>query len=197
MIALVATAALAFNPHAPALGRPAVRRAPAPRLADDLAAEFARRVAADSEKKTLPVLGVEDLGADVMGPIEVVDYVMKGLAGGPEVGLAAVLQFSLKVDGPPEDELGQVRPGTFGDPAAFGEYLGSAGNGRYTIMNRLSEFKCMGVPDTSDMGRQAVQKLLIRSDEGNWKDLFLNMRLMKEFEPAPRWVITSIYMSGQ
>ena len=37
----------------------------------------------------------------------------------------------------------------------------------------LDEWKCMGVPETSDMSRKAVQKLLVRRDGKNWEDLFI------------------------
>ena len=46
----------------------------------------------------------------------------------------------------------------------------------------------------------AVQKLLVRRDGANWQDLFINMVLAPANPdggtPVPRWMVTSIYMSG-
>ena len=167
-------------------------RALAPRM-DELWDSLRSRIAS-TDGDGPPVLGVEDIGADQMGPQDVVEHVLKSLKSDTDAGLTAFLQFSLSTDGEPVDHLGQLQPGFFCKPDELGDYLGSSADGRYRIITTLGEYKCMGAPRSTDMSRGAEQKLLVRS-EADWKELFVNLRLMP-FEPVPRWVITSIYMSG-
>lgn len=122
-----------------------------------------------------PPKGPDELGADAMGPADVVAYVMQSLSAsirdealGFEAGAKVLLSFAASVDdGKPEDFLGQVQPGHFNDPGQLTRYLAS--EPRYETLTRLDEWKCMGIPETSDMSRKAVQKLLVRRDGKNWE----------------------------
>ena len=93
----------------PALARV---RAPAPRCLDDddLMASLRARM---STSEAAP-LGIEDVGADAMGPKDVIDYIMDAMVKGD---LKTILGFCIKhPDGALEDMLGQVQPGSFSDP---------------------------------------------------------------------------------
>jgi hypothetical protein len=59
-----------------------------------------------------PPLGPDDVGADQMGPSEVVEYCMKSLKADPDGGCRALMSFAVKFDdGEPVDRLGQcARP---------------------------------------------------------------------------------------
>ena len=193
-ILLLSVNAAAYGLRAPfpSVHAVASARASTPRM-DELWDSLRSRIAS-TEGDAPPVLGVEDIGADQMGPRDVIDHVLKSLASDTDAGLTAFLQFSLSNDDKPEDHLGQLQPGFFGEPAELGDFLGSSAGGRYRILTALGEYKCMGAPRTMDMSRQEEQKLLVRAGD-DWKDLFVNLQLMP-FEPVPRWLITSIYMSG-
>jgi hypothetical protein len=96
--------------------------------------------------------------------------------------------------------LGQVQPGCFANPDELRSFFAS--HERYETLSCLSEWKCMGSPDFSDMSRKAAQKLLIRREGANWEDLFINMQLAEVATPGDaalptrRWLITSIYKQG-
>ena len=66
--------------------------------------------------------------------------------------------------------LGQLQPGSFSDPAAVAEFLEN--HDRYRTLTRLDEWKPMGSPQDSNMGRNAAQKMLVRRDGGNWEVQF-------------------------
>jgi hypothetical protein len=108
-----------------------------------------------------PPLGVEDIGADCMGPADVVEYVMRSMKADADAGAASLLSFAVKYDGaktevchtcfepqtsrrpqsrllltrlePPiwQDHLGQLQPGCFGTPAALLAYYRTSP--RYTL----------------------------------------------------------------
>ena len=59
----------------------------------------------------------------------------------------------------------------FEQPGQLTSYL--AAEPRYETLTMLDEWKCMGAPETSDMSRKAVQKLLVRRDGKNWEDFFI------------------------
>ena len=143
-----------------------------------------------------PPLGIEDIGADCMGPADVVEYVMRSMKADADAGAASLLSFAVKYDGDKtEDHLGQLQPGCFGTPAALLAYYRTSP--RYTILADMHEWKCMGPPDTSNYARSAVQKLLVRGDRGNWEELFVNMQLAEVAEGVgKRWLITTIYKQG-
>ena len=182
-------------------------RAPTTRMVsdDDLMASLRARLSTQEsgEKGGAPVpLGPDEVGADSMGPMDVVDYIMRALVANDKPstnnGLRTLLGFSVAHDdGQQEDKLGQVQPGCFGSPEALETFFSS--HNRYSSLSALDEFKPMGPPTTSNMSRNAVQKLLVRTDGANWKDLFVNLSLSKtqvgESE-VPRWLVVSIYMSG-
>ena len=159
---------LAAGAHALMLTTGPVHRstAPAPRIAmaasdDDLWASLKARIAVTEEAGTAPPpLGVEDLGADVMGPTDVVEYVMKSIRADAEVGAKNLMSFAVRYDdGVQEDNLGQLQPGSFGAPAALVDYW--RGHPRYAALADLDEWKCMGTPEFSNMSRNAAQKLLV------------------------------------
>jgi hypothetical protein len=178
-------------------------RAAAARMAadDDLMASLRARMNKEGSGAPAP-LGPDEVGADQMGPADVVDYIMRSLAAGnePEAdnGLRVLMGFSVAYDdGQQEDTLGQVQPGCFSSPDALRTFLAS---GRYEPLCDLEEWKPMGTPDMSNMSRQAAQKLLVRRDGDNWKDFFINLTLGQAVvgeRNVPRWLVSSIYMSGQ
>ena len=143
-----------------------------------------------------PPLGIEDIGADCMGPADVVEYVMHSMKADADAGAASLLSFAVKYDGDKtEDHLGQLQPGCFGTPAALLAYYRTSP--RYTILADMHEWKCMGPPDTSNYARSAVQKLLVRGERGNWEELFVNMQLADVAEGVgKRWLITTVYKQG-
>ena len=183
-------------------------RAPTTRMLsdDDLMASLRERIqrqesGAKGGAPPIP-LGPDEVGADSMGPQDVVDYVMRALVANDQPstnnGLRTLLGFSVAhEDGQQEDKLGQVQPGCFASPEALENFFSSSS--RYDCLSALDEYKPMGPPTFSNMSRNAVQKLLVRSDGANWKDLFVNLVLSKtqvgESE-VPRWLVVSIYMSG-
>ena len=65
---------------------------------DEFMDSLRSRISQTQSADTVPVLGVEDIGADQMGPADVVEHVMKSLRAGPEQGFTAMLQFSLSFD---------------------------------------------------------------------------------------------------
>ena len=174
--------------------------------AQDLFASLRARVEGTEDKSGMPPpKGPDEVGADCMGPSDVVDYLMRAMAVGGEEGFKVLLSFALSCRdaGKAEDFVGQLQPGYFNDPNDLTSYLAS--EPRYTTLTNLEEWKPMGIPDTSDMSRKAVQKLLVRRPGKNWEDLFINMQIVEVAKPvadeasadsAPtmrRWVVTSIY----
>lgn len=173
---------------------------------DDLFASLRARVSQSEAKDgPPPPLGPDEVGADSMGPQDVVDYIMKSLKaqaadGCSTDGCKAMLAFCIKCEDKPEDFVGQLQPGYFADPQGFIDYL--AAQPRYRTLTALDEYKVMGTPDFSDMSRKAVQKLLVRRDGANWEDLHINMQMVEvegrkgadELPGKPRrWLVTSIY----
>ena len=132
----------------------------------------------------------------MMGPDEVLTYVMKSLVHDPIEGCKACMSFSVKEDETwrPIDSFGQLRAGAFRSPEAFSEWLG--GQKFYATLTKLEEFKPMGPVQMSDMSRNAEQKFLVRRPGANWEDLTVKLRLMEGDGSQPwvkRWVITSLY----
>ena len=165
------------------------QRAPSPVCLDDsdLMASLKARMATTEA----PPLGIDDVGAESMGPDDVISYVMAALG---KNDFKTLLAFSVKdEDGKYEDMLGQLLPGAFGDPEAFRDFL--AGHDRYSTLTRLDEWKKMGAPDFKNMGKNGAQKLLVRRDGANWEDFFINFALV-EAPTGMRWLITSIYKQG-
>ena len=177
---------------------------------DDLFASLRARMAASEEKSMPPPLGPDEVGAECMGPQDVVDYCMKSMLAQAEGcstdGCRAMLAFAQKCEDKPEDFVGQLQPGYFNDPQAFTDYL--AAQPRYATLTQLDEFKCMGTPDFSDMSRRAAQKILVKNAGANWEDLMVNMQMVEVETPAvdeegqattkkKRWLITSIYKQGE
>ena len=176
---------------------------------DDLFASLRARMekSENGDKGMPPPLGPDEVGAECMGPQDVVDYCMKSMLAQVEGcstdGCRAMLAFAVKMEDKPEDFVGQLQPGYFNDPQAFIDYL--AAQPRYHTLTQLDEFKCMGTPDFSDMSRKAVQKILVKKAGANWEDLMVNMQMVEVESPdadapAPakkrRWLITSIYKQG-
>ena len=124
-----------------------------------------------------PPKGPDEVGADLMGPADVVEYVMSSMAAAAserqfDIGAKVLLSFAVSCkEDKPEDFVGQLQPGHFADPAQLTSYL--AAEPRYETLTLLDEWKCMGIPETSDMSRKAVQKLLVRRDGKNWEDFFI------------------------
>jgi len=190
-------------PHRPALSS---RRASATMVlpSDDelFAALRARMEQGDSKNGMPPPKGPDEVGADAMGPSDVVEHCMRSLLaqandGCSTDGCRAMLSFAIKVSDKVEDFVGQLQPGFFSDPQAFTDYI--AAQPRYNTLTRIDEYKTMGSPDFSDMSRKAVQKLLVRKAGSNWEDLMINMQVVEtgaESEGGAkmkRWLITSIY----
>jgi len=143
------------------------------------------------ETKEPAPLGIDDVGADQMGPVDVINTVMDAMTRGD---FKTLLGFSLKDDeGRFEDTLGQLLVGAFGAPDQLSDWL--AAHERYSTLTRLDEWKSMGSPDMSDMSRKAAQKMLVRRDGANWEDFFVNLALV-EANTGKRWVITSVYKQG-
>jgi hypothetical protein len=169
----------------------------------DLFAALRQRMAAQESDAAPAPLGPDDVGADQMGPADVVSYIMKSMKAAqevPEQGLKALMAFAAKTGGDKaEDHVGQVQPGYFSEPSALAGYL--AANPRYQTLLKLSEWKPMGPPDLSNLSRSAVQKVLVRREGSNWEDLFVNMQLAEikgdQGELSTRrWLITTIYKQG-
>jgi len=189
---------LAYGPtlHSPARAR-VTASAPSD---DDLFASLRSRLSQTEDSAALPVpLGPDEIGADAMGPSDVIDYCMRSLRADAQAGSKALLAFAAKED-QMEDHVGQLLPGFFSDASEFVTHLAS--QPRYETLTCLSEFKCMGTPDFSDMSKRAAQKLLVRRDGANWEEFFVNLQLTKvesEAEsalPRMRWIIISIYKQG-
>lgn len=148
--------------------RAAVQRAPSPRLTsdDDLMASLRSRLQTD-DKSVLRPLGPDEVGADQMGPADVIDYVMRSIAQDPEAGLRVLLGFAVSDQDSSGciDSLGQLQPGSFGSPAELREFLAADATGvGYETLTALEEWKAMGPPDMSNLSRSAAQKLLVRRD---------------------------------
>jgi hypothetical protein len=151
-----------------------------------------------------PPLAPDEVGADQMGPHDVIDYIMRSLSCAddpePDNGFRTLMGFAAAYEGAKKvDMLGQLQPGCFASPQELRAFLASEESGRYETLVHLDEWKCMGGPDMSNLSRNAAQKLLVRKDGSNWKDLFVNMALSQPTPDGlsvPRWVVTSIYMSG-
>ena len=202
-VALTTAFVLQPAPGAPACVHLCARRAVTRALSDDdLFAELrARQSGAKdaSQSGAPPPLGPDDVGADSMGPAEVVEYCLASLQASSEAGAKALMSFAVKYDdgSGAEDKLGQLQPGHFGDVVAFATFL--AGHERYETLTQLEEYKCMGPPELKNSARGAAQKLLVRRDGRNWEDLFVNMQLADMGPDAVtprRWLITSIYKQG-
>ena len=93
-------------------------------------------------------LGPDEVGAECMGPSDVVEYCMKSLLaqamdGCSTDGCRTMLSFAVKADDKAEDFVGQLQPGYFSDPRAFMNYI--AAQPRYETLTRLDEYKCMGI----------------------------------------------------
>ena len=194
----------------------AARAARAVMISDDeLFASLKQRLSQSQEKTrdgAPPPLGPDDVGADSMGPTDVVEYIMQSLvalqSAGQGEACKVLMSFAVKVrEGKAEDFVGQLQPGYFSDPQTLENYLSS--QPRYETLTRMEEYKCMGTPDFSEMSRKAVQKLLVRRPGKNWEDLMINMQLVEvdasgATPPATaggppksrRWLITSIYKQG-
>lgn len=139
------------------------------------------------------------VGAENMGPADVVSYCMRSITQEAEQGSKTLMSFAVKAEDKPEDFVGQLQPGYFQTPQDLIGYWTS--NPRYETMARMSEWKPMGPPDFSDNSRKAAQKLLVRRDGSNWEELFINMQLVatggdESVLPTRRWLITSIYKQG-
>ena len=137
----------------------------------------------------LPVLSIEDMGADAMGPRDVLEYAMKAFAIDCDEGCRVLMGCAPK-GGEKEDSLGQVQPGAFADPRSLADFFG--GHERYKMLLSVSEWKCMDLT-MSNLSRNVASKLLIRRDGANWEDLFVNMQLVDTEVVGKRWLITSVY----
>lgn len=173
---------------------------------DELMGSLRARMNKEPDSKGAPPpLGPDEVGADMMGPADVIDYVMKSIQAKdePELdnGMRVLMGFSVAhEDGLQEDKLGQVQPGCFSSPAALDGFLNNHAGSRYSSLCELAEWKPMGPPTDSNMARNAAQKLIVRKDGGNWMTLYINMARSEATvneNAVPRWLITSIYMSGQ
>ena len=106
------------------------------------------RLDRDQSGGTVTPLGIDDVGADKMGPIDVISYCMEALKAssvdGDLNGCRVLLGFSVSAEDV-IDYLGQVQPGAFSDPAVLRSYLSA--QPRYISLVSLSEYKCMGVPE--------------------------------------------------
>ena len=202
---VLALSLCATSTHALAVGAIPLLRGTAPALVhvamtsdDALWASLKARIAVGEDASAAPPpLGIDDVGADCMGPADVVDHVMRSMKVDADVGATSLMSFAVKYasDGKTEDHVGQLLPGSFGTPKALVDHFKTSA--RYAILTNLEEWKCMGPPDTSNYTRNAVQKLLVRGDGGNWEELFVNMQLAEVTEGVgKRWLITTIYKQG-
>ena len=143
----------------------------------DLFASLRARMDDPAKQGMPPPKGPDEVGADAMGPADVVDYVMSSMAAAArenqfDSGAKVLLSFAVSCkDGKAEDFVGQLQPGHFEHPGQLTSYL--AAEPRCETLTMLDEWKCMGAPETSDMSRKAVQKLLVRRDGKNWEDFFI------------------------
>lgn len=196
-------------PHLAKTRPSASRRAAAVHMLDDAdlyAALRKRTEASEAGSPSLAPLGPDEVGADQMGPQDVVSYCMRSIAAESEDGCPAteegcktMLSFAVSYDDKPEDTLGQVQVGYFKSPQGLVDYW--AQNPRYETLTRLSEWKPMGPPEMKDNSRKAAQKLLVRREGANWEDMFINMALVdmageQGALPRKRWLITSVYKQG-
>ena len=170
---------------------------------EDLMASLKARMENQETSSPPAPLGPDEVGADSMGPNDVVEYIMRSLAQHEDIneGCRVLMAFSIAHDdGQQVDSLGQLQPGCFGSPDQLSSWLASSPAGRYRPLTDVAEWKPMGQPDMSNMSRNAAQKLLVRMDGENWKDLFLNLILADAQVGdmvTKRWMITSMHMSGQ
>ena len=152
LLVLGATAVNAFRCHVHRARAKAMRAcAIRAQESDDLMASLRARLNAQQSGVTGP-LGPDDVGADQMGPADVIEYCMTALKASAAAdavddlnGWRVLLSFSLALEGKVEDALGQVQPGTFRDPQKLKDYLAS--QVRYESFLAISEYKYMGVPE--------------------------------------------------
>jgi hypothetical protein len=181
--------ALATPPRRSRYARAAVRLGLA--SDDDLFASLRARVDKSSEEKGLRPLGPDEVGADCMGPTDVIDYVMNAML---QQRWEILLGFAAAVEGAPEDFLGQVQPGAFSSPEGLTAFLKK--EERYRVLLEITEWKPMGTCDLSNLSREGSQKLLVRPESGNWEELYMKLVLVPHLEYSKRWIVTSIYKSG-
>ena len=139
-----------------------------------------------------PPLGIEDIGADCMGPADVVEYVMRSMKADADAGAASLLSFAVKYDGDKtEDHLGQLQPGCFGTPAALlSSLLGSNSiplEHQRVIIDSVEPASLTAATMRSLWGRTAI--LTERVDDG----IEVLTRLIQERRhfPIDRFVLAS------
>jgi len=81
--------------------------------------------------------------------------------------------------------------GYFRDPAMCVDYF--EGESRYRVLTDLAEWKLMGPPEVSNYARNVAQKMLVRAEDGNWEDMYMNLALADTPDVGKRWIILSIY----
>ena len=95
---------------------------------DELFASLRARVSvADSKTAMPPPLGPDEVGADCMGPTDVIEYCMKSLRaqaadGCSTDGCRAFLAFAVRMTDKAEDFVGQLQPGFFTGAHAFAPF---------------------------------------------------------------------------
>lgn len=144
-------------------------------LIDD--ADLMASLKARLKATTPPPLGIDGLGADSMGPHEVISHVMSALL---KRDFRTVLGFSAKDDGAVEDTLGQVVVGAFTTPDQLNSFLAS--HTRYATLTRLTEWKPIGRPDMTSMSRKVRSLPVFFQDH----HLDLLIHLLSGFSEAAR-----------
>lgn len=193
MLVVLIAALAARSTHAGTAGRSALRARAAVRLAtpsdaDLFASLRARLISGDA----LRPLGPEEVSADMLGPSDVIQYVMDSLV---QQRFDVLLGFAAAVQGGGSvDFLGQLQPGAFPSPEALTAFMQK--EHRYRTMLRISEWKPMGTCDLSNLSRNGQQKLLVRPETGNWEELYINLQIVPYMELGKRWIITSMHKAA-
>ena len=99
--------ALCTTAHALAVGAiPLLRCTAAPALCVSMSSDEAlwaslkaRIAVSEDESAAPPPLGIDDVGADCMGPSDVVEYVMRSMKADADAGATSLMSFAVKYDG--------------------------------------------------------------------------------------------------
>ena len=97
---------LCTTAHALAVGAIPLLRCTAPALRVSMSSDEAlwaslkaRIAVSEDESAAPPPLGIDDVGADCMGPADVVEYVMRSMKADADAGATSLMSFAVKYDG--------------------------------------------------------------------------------------------------
>lgn len=157
----------------------------------DFFASLRSRVERSASKGEIRPLGPDEVGADSLGPDDVIAFVMDALV---QQRFDVLLGFSQRADSGALDFLGQLQPGGFSSTEGLTEFMRK--EERYRTLLEISEWKPMGPVGLSNLSRNGEQKLLIRPASGNWEDLYVRVAIIPHLVTSKRWVITAMHKAG-